>query len=138
MLVVPMLDKDFFRKILWISTTVSFVVSAVTVALWYSSAGANCPALAETPISIAITVALAWQAIFWRRSLNSIVAMTKRFDNMGFRSPSMVNYNALLMLSTAAFVAISALPLVLYFVRCAWTLRLTGLMLCFGINSFQL
>jgi hypothetical protein len=116
-----MLDRDFLRRISRISAAASFVVSIVTVALSYSGAGASCPALVGTPVTIFITVVLIWQAAFWRRTHDRIVSTKMRLDDMGLQNPIMqhINYNVLLMIVSAAFVGFSALPLLLYIAQCA-------------------
>jgi hypothetical protein len=113
-------DQDFFRKILRIAATACFVVSIVTVALSFSSAGANCPALIGTPLTIFVTVALIWQAVFWQRTHDQIVSTKTRLDAMGLQNPLMeiINYNILLVVVMVGFVGFSLLPLILYVVQC--------------------
>jgi hypothetical protein len=115
-----MFDQAFFRKIVRISATLCFVIAVLTVALRFSSKGASCPALVGAPLSVFVTVALAWQAVFWRRTHDQIVATKTRFDDMGLnRLTEAINYNVLVMIVMAMFVGFSALPLVLYLAQCA-------------------
>ncbi|MGB7176041.1 MAG: hypothetical protein WBD33_04265 [Xanthobacteraceae bacterium] len=117
-----MFDKDFFRKVLRISAAACFIITAVIVALRLGSVGRSCPALvAGAPTSGFLAVALGWQAVFWRRTHDQIVAVKARLDDMGLQNPlmEMLNYNVLLMITLAMFVGISALPLFLFFLRCA-------------------
>ena len=117
-----MFDKDFFRKVLRISAAACFIITAVIVALRLGSVGRSCPALvAGAPTSGSLAVALGWQAVFWRRTHDQIVAVKARLDDMGLQNPlmEMLNYNVLLMITLAMFVGISALPLFLFFLRCA-------------------
>jgi hypothetical protein len=83
-------DQAFFRKIVRISAALCFVIAVLTAALRFSSkGGANCPALVGAPLSVFVTVALAWQAVFGRRTHDQIVATKTRFDDMGLGNPLM-------------------------------------------------
>ena len=115
-----MFNQAFFLKIMRISAALCFVIAAFTVALRFSSKGASCPALVGAPLPVLVTVALAWQAVFWRRTHDQIVATKSRLDDMGLQNPLMdaINYNALLMIVMAMFVGFSALPLILYLAQC--------------------
>jgi hypothetical protein len=114
-----MFDQVFFRKILRISAALCFVVAALTVALRFSSKGASCPALVGAPLPVLVTVALAWQAMFWRRTHDQIVSTKTRLDDMGLQLTEAINYNILLMIVMAMFVGFSALPLIFYLAQCA-------------------
>jgi hypothetical protein len=73
------------------------------------------------PLPVLVTFVLAWQAVFWRRTLDQIDATKTRLDDIGLRNPLMevMNYNVLLMIVMAMFVGFSAFPLVLYLAQCA-------------------
>jgi hypothetical protein len=117
-----MFDKDFSRKMVRISAVACFVNSAAIVALRLSSLGRNCPALiGGAPVSVSLAVGMAWQAIFGRRAHDGIVAVKAQLDDMGLQNPlmEMLNYNVLLMITLAFFVAVSALPLLLFLLQCA-------------------
>jgi hypothetical protein len=116
-----MFDQAFFRKIVRISAALCFVVAVLIVTLRFSSKGASCPALVGAPLPVLVTLALAWQAVFWRRTLDQIGATKPRIDDMGLQNPLMevINYNVLLMIVMAMFVGFSALPLILYLAQCA-------------------
>jgi hypothetical protein len=116
-----MFDQAFFRKIVRISAALCLVIAALTVALKFSSKGASCPALVGTPLPVLVTIALAWQVMFWRRTHDKIVATKTQFDGVGLQNPLMdaINYNALLGIVMAIFVGFSAVPLILYLVQCA-------------------
>jgi hypothetical protein len=116
-----MFDQAFFRKIVRISAALCFVVAVLTVALRLSSQGASCPALVGAPLSVLVTLVLAWQAVFWRRTHDQIVATKTRLDDIGLPNPLMevINYNVLLMIVMVMFVGVSALPLILYLAQCA-------------------
>jgi hypothetical protein len=68
-----------------------------------------------------VTVALAWQAVFWRRTDDQIVATKTRLDAMGLQNPIIeaISYNVLLMIVMAMLVGFSALPWILYLAQCA-------------------
>jgi hypothetical protein len=116
-----MFDEASFRKITRITAALCFVIATLTVALRFRSGGTSCPALVGTPIPVLVTVALVWKSIFWRNTLDGIVATKARLDDMGLQNSLMdaINYNVLLGIVMAAFVGGSALPLILYLAQCA-------------------
>jgi hypothetical protein len=115
-----MFDQVFFRRVVRISAVLCCIITALTVALRFSSAGASCPALDGAPIYILLAVALAWLALFWRRTHDQIVSTKTRLDNMGLQNPIMeaINYNVLLIFVMAFFIGASAWPLLLYIAQC--------------------
>jgi hypothetical protein len=113
-------DQTAFRNILWIGAATSAAIAVLTVAVRFSVDGASRRALVGTPLSVIVAIALVWKAVSWRRTLDGIVGTKDRLDDMGLQNPIMdaINYEILLGVVIAGFVAGSALPLVLYFVQC--------------------